>query len=219
MMKINKQLNTAIARLIDLKCVLPGKVREISVTCGTPGCKCMKKHNPQKHKARQMSYTHSNKTKALSVRKADASKVEELNLNYKKLREASTVFAHEFTEMVKTYGLEESEKIIQDYIHQIKLKSIGMKPEAQKLREARVGRDKWKNKALKRQAELACKAVRVRDVEKSRGNWKKKAFDAREEIRILRKALDSANRKLNKAEKNRDNKKKLLRSKLKKSFL
>lgn len=206
-MKINKQLNTAIATLIDLKCVLPGKVREISITCGTPGCKCMKKHNPQKHTARQMSYTHNNKTKALSVRKAYVSKVEELNLNYKKLREATTVFAHEFTEMVKTYGLEESKKIIQDSIHQIKLKSIGMKPEAQQFREICVSRDKWKEKALQRQADLASKAVRVRDIEKSRNKWKKKAMDAQNRFKKLQKDLNEMNRNVNKIEKNSVNKK------------
>ena len=206
-MKINKQLNIAIATLIDLKCVLPGKVREFSITCGTPGCKCMNKHNPQKHTARQMSYSHNNKTKALSIRKADASKVEDLNLNYKKLREATTVFAHEFTEMVRTYGLEESEKIVQDCIYQNKLKSIGIKPEAQKLRETCASRDKWKEKALQRQSDLADKTVRIRDVETSRENWKNKALNTQNKLKELQKELDSTNRKLKKIEKASANKK------------
>jgi len=216
-MKINKQLREAIRALMDLKCVLPGKVREISVTCGTPGCKCMKKDNPRKHTGRQMSYTYNHKTKTLSVRKADVSKVEALNLNYKKLREATTVFAHEFTEMVKVHGLEESEKIVDRYIDGLKRENVCSQPKAQQLREIRASRDKWKAKALARQSDLAAKAVRIRDLEASRDNWKNKAADARKRLDEVQKELGAARKKLDKTAIDEDLKK-LFVNRTKKSF-
>lgn len=206
-MKVNKRLSTAITTLIDLKCVLPGKVREISVTCGTPGCKCMRKDKPEKHTARQMSYTHKNKTKALSVRKLDVLKVGNLNSNYKKLREATTVFAHEITEMVKAYGLEESEKVIEDSIYQLKRKSIGLKPESQHLRETRKSRDQWKARADNRKIELKSVKRKIDNFEQSRDNWKTKAMDRKNELKNLWKKVDESEKTIAKLKAEIDRKK------------
>lgn len=206
-MKINKPLSTAIATLIDLKCALPGKVREISVTCGTPSCKCMRKDNPEKHTARQMSYTYQKKTKSLSVRKVDVLKVGELNSNYKKLKEATTVFNHEITEMVKAYGLEESEKMIEDFIYQIKRKSIGLKPESQHLRETRKSRDQWKDRANNRKIELQSVKKRVTNLEQSYNNWKTKAMNRKDELKGLRKKLSESDKMVKKLKTQIDSKK------------
>ena len=82
-----------------------------------------------------------------------------------------------------------------------------MKPESAELKDTRISRDNWKNKALKRQAALDKSRVKGRDIEKSRNNWKDKALDVQKNIKELQKELEDTPKKLTKAE-NINNRKK-----------
>ena len=206
-MKINKEMRDAISTLINLECVIPGKVREVQVTCGTPGCKCMKTENPQKHTSRQMSYTKDRKTKVLFVKKEDVKTISNMNLKYKQMRDSLAVFAHETTEMIKQYGAEESESLINAYINNINNKRITSKPELQDLRETRISRDKWKEKAKKRSAEIEKKNQKIKQLKESSQRCKKKFFDTRTRADELQKQLNEKKREIALLLKKADNKK------------
>jgi hypothetical protein len=206
-MKINKEMRDAISTLINLECVIPGKVREVQVTCGTPGCKCMKTENPQKHTSRQMSYTKDRKTKVLFVKKEDVKTISNMNLKYKEMRDSLAVFAHETTEMIKQYGAEESERLINAYINNINNKRITSKPELQDLRETRISRDKWKEKAKKRSAEIEKKNQKIKQLKESSQRCKKKFFDTRTRADELQKQLNEKKREIALLLKKADNKK------------
>ena len=195
-MKINKEMRDAISTLSNLECVIPGKVREVQVTCGTPGCKCMKTENPKKHTSRQMSYTKDRKTKVLFVKKEDVKTISNMNLKYKEMRDSLAVFAHETTEMIKQYGAEESERLINAYINNINNKRITSKPELQDLRETRISRDKWKEKAKKRSAEIEKKNQKIKQLKESSQRCKKKFFDTRTRADELQKQLNEKKEKL-----------------------
>jgi hypothetical protein len=206
-MKINKEMRDAISTLINLECVIPGKVREVQVTCGTPGCKCMKTENPKKHTSRQMSYTKDRKTKVLFVKKEDVKTISNMNLKYKEMRDSLAVFAHETTEMIKQYGAEESERLINAYINNINNKRITSKPELQDLRETRISRDKWKEKAKKRSAEIEKKNQKIKQLKESSQRCKKKFFDTRTRADELQKQLNEKKREIALLLKKADNKK------------
>ena len=175
-MKIKKELKEAIAVMVNPECMLPGKVREFKTTCSTPGCKCHRTKEPEKHIGRQMSYTHERKTKTFSIKKKDVLTVKELHSNYTKTKNAVSIVTHETTEMMRVYGVEETVTVVEDLIRSEKRKSIGLKPESQHLREIRHSRNQWKKRAEQRKNELKEVKAKNRDLEKSRDNWKAKAI-------------------------------------------
>lgn len=201
-MSKQSKLNSIIRKLVDSQPVMAGKTRTMISHCGKTGCKCMRKSNPEKHVYHQLSCTKDKKTKTMYVKNADLELVKKLNEHYADLRKATLDLGHEGIILSKAYGVDTACKMMMETFDREKRKSIGLKPESQKLRETCASRDKWKEKALKRQAELGRKVVRVRDVEKSRENWKKKALSAQDKLKDLQKELDSTKRKLYKTEKN-----------------
>lgn len=166
------KLDSIVRKLVDPQPVLAGKSRAMKSHCGKPGCKCMRKNNPEKHIYHQLSCTKDNKTKTMYIKKDDFELVQKLNENYADLRQAAIELGHEAVVLSKKYGVEAACEMMKTSFERVKRKSIGLKPESQHLRDARISRDKWKEKSLERQAELARKAIRVRDVEKSRNSWK-----------------------------------------------
>lgn len=206
-MENKSKLDSIVKRLVDSQPVIAGKARTMMSHCGKPGCKCMRKTNPEKHVYHQLSCTKDKKTKTMYVKDADLESVQKLSENYCDLRKATLDLGHEAVVLSKAYGVDTASKMMVEAFDRIKRKSIGLKPESKHLREARISRDKWKGKALKRQSDLAEKVVRVRDVEKSRSSWKKKALDAQNKLKILQEKLDSTNRKFAKLEKENVNKK------------
>ncbi len=203
-MSKQSKMNSIIRRLVDSQPVIAGKTRTMKSHCGKPGCKCMRKTNPEKHVYHQLSCTKDKKTKTMY---ADLELVQKLNEHYVDLRMAALDLGHEAVVLSKAYGVDTACKMMMGAFDREKRKSIGLKPESQLLRETGGSRDKWKKKALQRQADLASKAVRVRDVEKSRDKWKKKAMDAQNKSKDLQKALVEMNRNVNKMEKDSFNKK------------
>lgn len=207
-MSSKSKLDSIVKRIIDPQPVIAGKARTMKSHCGKSGCKCMRKTNPEKHTYHQLSYTKDKKTKTMYVKDADLKLVHTLSENYSDLRNATLDLGHETVVLSKEYGVEAACEMMKEAFDRVKRKSIGLKPEVQKLRETRISRDKWKTKALERQAELADNAVRIRDVEKSRDSWKMKAMDAKSELKTLQKELENIKKKLKRAEQESVNKKK-----------
>lgn len=206
-MNKKSRLDLIVRKLVSPQAVIAGKTRTMKSHCGKAGCKCMRKTNPEKHVYHQLSCTKDKKTKTMYVKESDLKLVQKLNKNYSDIRKAALDLGHEAVVLSKAYGVDTACKIMMEAFDREKRKSIGMKPEAQKLRETRTSRDKWKKKALQRQSDLADKAVRIRDVETSRENWKKKALDSQSKLKDLQKEFDSTKRKFYKREMNRLNKK------------
>lgn len=204
---MNLKLDSIVEELVNPQPVIAGKARTMTSRCGKPGCKCMRKTNPKKHSYNQLSYTKDKKTRTMYVKNSDLESVQKMSENYNNLRKASLDLGHQAVALTKAHGVEAACKIMADSFERVKRKSMGLKPESQVLREARVSRDKWKKKALKRQSELAEKVVRIRDVEKSRSTWKKKALGTQNILKNFQKELDSAHKKINQFNKNTDNKK------------
>ena len=75
-MKVDRKLVAIIEKLLNPGPVITGKVRMMTSVCGKPGCKCMRKKNPEKHPYHQLSYTKDKKTKTMYVKKADFTLVE-----------------------------------------------------------------------------------------------------------------------------------------------
>ncbi len=212
-MNVSKELKMAIDTLMNPGCVLPGKVREISVTCGKTGCKCMKKKHAQKHISHQMSYTHEGKTQCLFVRKGEIGIVEEMNNNYKRIRESTLIMGHETAKMIKQYGIEKTKQIVQNVIHQTLRKSIGIKCESRVLREIHVSKERWKNRAKERHKEVEKNRIKIRDLEKSRSCWKKKAVNAQGELKEVKKELRAKEREIKKLKAENEELKKKIKEK------
>ena len=131
----------------------------------------------------------------MSVKKTNLDALQKMTENYKKLRHASLVLGHEAAVLVKKHGVKRAQEIIFEAYDSVIRKKAGTKPASRILRETRSSRDKWKAKALERQAEIAKKQVKTRDLEKSRDSWKTKAMQAQKETQELRKELERAKKK------------------------
>ena len=111
-MKVDRNLVTVIEKLLNPGSVIAGKVRTMTSVCGKPGCKCMRKENPEKHPYHQLSYTKDKKTKTMYVKKADLALIEKSTENYRELRQATLDLGHEAAALVKAYGVMEATRIM-----------------------------------------------------------------------------------------------------------
>ena len=192
----NFKLKACIESLVNPGSVIAGKITRMMGTCGNPKCRCMNKNTPKKHPYMQLSYTHEGKTKTLSVKKANLAAMQEMTENYTNLRQASLTLGHEAAVLVKKHGVELTKKIILDTYDSVIRKKAGIKPASRILRETRSSSDKWKTKALERQAEITKNQVKTRDLENSRDNWKAKAMQVKKENQELRKGLEKSKKNL-----------------------
>jgi len=85
-------------------------------------------------------------------------------------------------------------------------KKSGTMRESSTLRNTRISRNNWKDKALERQAVLEKNRIQIRDIKKSRDTWKNKVLNAQREVKKLQKQLKDADKKISIVERN-DNKK------------
>ena len=145
-MSSKKELRVTVEKLISPKPALPGRVRTMKSHCGKKGCKCMDPVNPQKHSYNQLSCSRNGKTKTMYVKDCDFRNVEKMCENYAELRQASLDLGYIMLALCKEYDIETASTMMLDEFDNAKRKSIGLKPEAQKFREMRTSRDKWKTK-------------------------------------------------------------------------
>lgn len=208
-MKTNSRLNSSVKTLVSPGPVLAGTVRTLATTCGTPGCRCMRKNNPQKHSYNQLSYSRSGKTKTVFIKKDDVSSVKIMTQNYKDFRQASLDLGHEAAELVRSSGVDAAKEIIDFSFERARRLASNAHPESGNIRKLRISCGKWKTKALSRRSDMERQRVRTRDLNKSRKKWKTKAVKAQKKIKVLQKKLKDANKKISQTAKNDEDEKKL----------
>ena len=190
-MKTDKDLIAITENLLNPGPVLAGKVRTMTSVCGKPGCKCMRKDNPEKHPYNQLSYTKDKKTKTMYVKKVDLDLIKKLTENYRELRQATLDLGHKSAELIKTHGVNEATQIINESFEIAKCNTFNLKQSPATVKQLREGRDNWKSKALDRQSEINKLRIKVRDLEKSRDDWKDKAKRRNTENNILKQECES----------------------------
>ncbi len=182
--------------MLQAKPILPGSLEEHYNVCGKAQCRCKDKNNPRKHGPYyRLSYSLKGKNSSVFVKKEDAEVIRKMTENYRQSRSNTQLLALEMVELYHKDGLQgmidKYEKILDAELS----KKAGSKPVSSILRETRSSCDKWKAKALERQAEIGKIQIKARDLEKSRGNWKAKATQAKKENQELRKELEKAKKK------------------------
>ena len=195
-MKTGSSLNSSVETLVNPGPVLAGSVRTLATTCGTPGCRCVRKNNPQKHSYNQLSYSRNGKTKTVFIKEDDVASVKIMCQNYKKFRQASLDLGHEAAELVRSSGVDAANEIIDFSFERARRLASNARLESGDLCKVRISREKWKAKALSRRLNLEKQRVRIRDLNQSRKKWKKKAVKAQKKNKVLQKKLNDANKKI-----------------------
>ena len=189
--KADKDLIAITEKLLNPGPVLAGKVRTMTSVCGKPGCKCMRKDNPEKHPYNQLSYTKDKKTKTMYVKKVDLDLTKEFTENYKELRQATLDLGRKSAELIKTHGINEATEIINESFEKSKCNILKLKQSPATVKQLQKSRNNWKSKALDRQSEINKLRIKVRDLEKSRDGWKTKAMWQKTENNILKQECKS----------------------------
>jgi len=192
--------------MLQAKPILPGSLEEHYNVCGKAQCRCKDKKNPRKHGPYyRLSYSLKSKNSSVFVKKEDAPVIREMTENYRQSRSNTQLLALEVVELYRQEGLQgmidKYEKILDAELS----KKAGSKPVSSILRETRSSCEKWKAKALERQAEIGKIQIKARDLEKSRGNWKTKAMQAKKENQELCKENQELCKELEKAKKKSSN--------------
>ena len=85
---IEKKILHIRKKMMELHPVHPGKITKQFNVCGTPGCRCKREENPQKHGPYfYLSYTFKGKGKTIFVPKALVEQVRVYTQNYQQLKE------------------------------------------------------------------------------------------------------------------------------------
>jgi hypothetical protein len=148
-MKNNKQFDKLILAFFKLDPFLPGAITKQYKICGKPNCRCMDKKNPRKHPSFQLSYTLENKRSTVYIKKSDVEMARKMTESYKKLREIITEMALESIKVTREHGAEAAFKIMLSAFDKNRCKALSGKSETGKLRDAKISRNSWKNRALK----------------------------------------------------------------------
>lgn len=182
------------------KPILPGTLDRRTGVCGKPDCRCKDKTNPRLHGPYyRLCYNLKGKSSSIFIPDKDAGAVAEMTDNYRNLKSKTQDLALKMVELYRQNGLD---GMLNEYNRQVDraiCKKSGTKPEAAVLRDTRISRDKWKNKALERKDILDKNQVEIRDVKASRDNWKSKAMAAQSREKSLREELKEAEKQLKRA--------------------
>ena len=199
-MKKYKNLETLISQLFNLKPLLPGTVTKQYRICGKPNCRCIDKENPQKHLAFQFSYTLENKKSTVYVKKVDVEVAKKMTDSYKEMRKIITAISLETVQLTRKYGATEASNIMVSCFESARNKALRGKPESGKFIDAKISRDSWKKRALKRKKELDKRMVTIRDLADSRKKWRTHTLELRKEKIELEKVITEQREKINKLE-------------------
>ena len=92
-------------QLLDLGPVLPGSISEQWKVCGTPGCKCKKTVNPQKHGPYyQLSFSLGGRSSSLFIKKEDVSEARKRVKRYKEFKKLITELVQTYVDLIRTDG-------------------------------------------------------------------------------------------------------------------
>ncbi|MEA3392473.1 MAG: DUF6788 family protein [Candidatus Marinimicrobia bacterium] len=203
-------MKAQVKALLNAEPVLPGTLEERYNVCGKADCRCKDKINPRKHGPYyRLSYSVKGKNSSVFVSKEDAGMIKEMTGNYRKARSNTQELSLEMVQAYRQEGLQGMLTKYSKLTERENRKKSGVKPESTLLRETRISRDGWKNKALARQNALEKNRVKIRDMKKSRKNWKIKAIKAQKKVEELRKEVADAEKRISKTEKSDSSKKKL----------
>ena len=182
--------------MVQAKPALPGSLAEHYNVCGKAQCRCKDKINPRKHGPYyRLSYSLKSKNSSISVKREDAPMIKEMTENYRQSRSNSLELGLEMIELYRQDGLQGMLEKYEKELNSEISKKTGTKAASVILRETSLSRDKWKKKALNRQAEIAKNKVTVRDLEKSRNDWKVKAMRAKKDQETLLIKLEQSKKK------------------------
>ena len=208
-MKRNKLLEKLILDFLNFKPLLPGAVTKQYKTCGKPNCRCMNKENPQKHSSFQLAYTLENIKSTVYVKKSEVEVARKMTYSYKNLRKITTAISLEAVKITRKHGTEKTSEIMQLAFDKARNKAGVGKTVSGKLRDAKISRDSWKKRALKRKKELDNHKITIRDLAESRKRWRNQTLELRTEKTEVERIISEQKIKINKLElKQKDNSKK-----------
>jgi len=103
LMQIEKKILKVKTQLTKIGEMRPGSLSKQYNVCGTPGCKCKDKNNPQKHGPYyQLSYSRKGKSTSQFIRKEMVKDIEKQLKNYKKFKELTDTWIELALEHSKT---------------------------------------------------------------------------------------------------------------------
>jgi len=200
-------MRVQVKALLNAEPVLPGTLEERYNVCGKAGCRCKDKINPRRHGPYyRLSYSVKGRNSSVFVRRDDARAIKKMTENYRKARSNTQELSLAMVQAYRQYGLQGMLKKYRELSEWEGRKKSGTMRESSTLRNTRISRNNWKDKALERQAVLEKNRIQIRDIKKSRDTWKNKVLNAQREVKKLQKQLKDADKKISIVERN-DNKK------------
>lgn len=170
--------------------MLAGTVTAQAITCGNPSCACMAPVNPRKHTCHKLTWTENGKTKGMTLRKSEVGFATAMTESCRRVSRLALAAGREVSALAREHGVVEAQAMA---VAAIRSASRGVplaaRPESAKLRAMTASRDKWRVKALDRQARLGGDRIRIRDLAASRDAWKCKAMAASRENQFMMRAL------------------------------
>lgn len=183
--------------LLSGKPVLPGTLEKRYNVCGKAGCCCKDKDNPRKHGPYyRLCYNLKGKNSSIFIPEQDALAIMEMTNNYRNARSNIQDLGLEMLELYHQNGLEGMLNKYHSMVDRVICKKSGGKPESGVLRDLRISRDKWKNKALERKTVQDKNRIKIRDLSVSRDNWKNKAMTTQDREKALQTELADAKKLL-----------------------
>ena len=199
-MKRNKLLEKLVLDFLNFKPILPGTVTKQYKICGKPNCRCVDKDNPQKHPSFQFSYTLENKKSTVYVKKLEVEVARKMTESYKNLRKIITAISLEAVKTTRKHGAEKASEIMQLAFDKARSKAVSGKIESGKLRDAKISRNSWKNRALRRKRELDKHKITIRDLADSRKKWRNQTLKLRTKKTAFEKTISEQKNIINKLE-------------------
>jgi hypothetical protein len=173
--------------------MLAGTVREQSITCGNPNCACMAQANPRKHTCHKLTYTEGGRTRGVTLRKPEVGLATRMTESYRTVRRLTLAAGHEVAALVREHGVAKAETMAVAIMRSAdSCAPVAARADSTKLRAMTASRDKWRVKALDRQAQLGGDRIRIRDLAASRDAWKRKAMAASRECQFMMRAMAQA---------------------------
>lgn len=182
---------TAMARALrSPEPMLAGSVTAQAITCGNPRCACMAKTNPRKHACHKLTWTENGRTKGVTLRKSEVKVASAMAESYRRVRRLTLAAGQEVAALVREHGAVKAQAVAMAAIRGAATDvPLPARPETAPLRAMTASRDKWRAKALERQARLGGDRIKVRDLAASRDAWKRKAMAAKRECQFMMRAM------------------------------
>jgi len=193
-MSAKEVVNEMVALLSDGP-LLPGGVKEHYNVCGKKNCRCKAPEEPVLHGPYAvLSSTISGRSVSLNIGSSDREAVEEMVGRFRTLKGLLNNLALEYVDGFRVSGIAGIKESVPDLVG-IHVKSGASEAEVKRLA---ASRDKWKKKALDRQALLQKNRITIRDLGDSRQKWRCEALASRERVADLNREVASERSRANK---------------------